>query len=89
MTRPYAGRIFTPRMIRKASYASLSEYFEAGVETQEQLADRCAAEGQSVSQAHLSRVAAGDNCSLNLAKVLARLTGVPLESFGERDKGAA
>lgn len=62
---------------------SLAEYFARGIETQESLAARCAEEGCPVSQAHLSRIAAGGNCSLPLAKVIARLTGLPLESIGE------
>jgi hypothetical protein len=68
---------------RTAGPSTLAEYFRQGVETQEALAARCADEGWPVSQAHLSRIAAGDNCSLGLAKVISRLTGLPLESFGE------
>lgn len=64
--------------------ATLAEYFAQGIETQEALAERCAIAGRPVSQAHLSRVAAGGPCSLDLAKVLSLLTELPIESFGRK-----
>lgn len=68
---------------------TLAEYFEKKIETQAALSTRCARAGHPVSQAHLSRIAAGDNCSLALAKVLSRLTGLPVESFGSGQPAAA
>ncbi len=62
---------------------SLRDYLESGAETQEELAARL-----GISQAHVSRIAAGASCSLDLAKAVARLTGVPLESIGSQE-GAA
>lgn len=67
-----------------AAPQTLAAYFESGVETQEALAARA-----GVSQAHISRVAAGSSCSLQLAKTLSALTGVPIESFGEASEGVA
>lgn len=73
---PYVGSIFTPGM--KQRFSSLAEYLDADIETQEQLAARA-----QTTQATISRVAAGGSCSLKLAKLLARLTNVPIESFGK------
>lgn len=70
-------------MSTKPRASSLREYFDLKVETQEALAARCTDAGVSVSQATLSRIADGANCSITLAKKIAELTGVPLESFGE------
>jgi len=61
-------------------YPTLAAYFEARIETQDALAARA-----GVSQAHISRIAGGESCSLALAKTLSRLTGVPLESFGSAE----
>jgi transcriptional regulator with XRE-family HTH domain len=59
-------------------YTSLADYLERSGETQEQLAARA-----GVSQAHISRVLHGGHCSLKLAKALSKLTGVPVETFGQ------
>lgn len=70
-------------MTRKAvpeSPKSLATYLASGVETQEALAMRA-----GVSQAHISRIAAGGSCSLQLAKTLAALTGIPIESIGSEE----
>lgn len=83
LTSPYDGRIFPSRMTRKAvpeSPKSLATYLASGVETQEALAMRA-----GVSQAHISRIAAGGSCSLQLAKTLAALTGIPIESIGSEE----
>ena len=61
-------------------YPTLAAYFEARVETQEALALRA-----GVTQSHISRIASGDSCSLALATLLSRLTGVPMESFGREE----
>lgn len=60
-------------------YRSLAEYIADGRETQVQLAARA-----GVSQATISRAASGGTCSLRLAKLLSKLTGVPVESFGSQ-----
>lgn len=64
--------------------ANLREFFDAKKGNQAELVRRCKAAGHPVSQAHLSRVAAGESCSLALAKLLSQLTGLPVESFGEK-----
>lgn len=64
-------------------FESLAEYLATGQETQESLAERV-----GVSQAHISRVAAGGSCSLTLAKRLSALTGVPVEAFGPDTEAA-
>lgn len=59
-------------------YRHLAEYIAHSGETQEQLAARA-----GVTQAHISRVLHGGHCSLKLAKILSRLTNVPVEAFGQ------
>jgi transcriptional regulator with XRE-family HTH domain len=61
----------------KQRYSSLADYLAAGIETQEQLAARA-----GVTQPTISKAARGESCSLALAKVLSKLTGVPVDSFG-------
>ena len=68
------------RKAERTSPKSLADYLGSGAETQEALAERA-----GVSQAHISRIASGGSCSLALAKNLAALTGVPLESFGSEN----
>lgn len=68
------------RKVAQAAPKSLADYLESGAETQEALADRA-----GVSQAHISRIAAGGSCSLQLAKTIAALTGVPLASIGSQE----
>ena len=56
---------------------TLAAYIDASGERQEDLAERA-----GVSQATISRACNGGTVSLRVAKTLAKLTGVPVESFG-------
>lgn len=67
----------------KRRYASLKEFLRVTGETQESLAARL-----GVSQASISCAANGHPIGFGLAKRLAQVTGVPIESFGSRDTAA-
>lgn len=62
---------------RPGRYESLADYIRNGPETQVQFAKRL-----RISQSTLSRIAAGADCSLSLAKLISRLSGVKLERIG-------
>jgi transcriptional regulator with XRE-family HTH domain len=61
-------------------YDSLADYLERSGETQEQLAERL-----HISQPTISRAKQFGLGSYRLLKRIADATGVPLESFGQRD----
>lgn len=64
-------------------FKSLADYIDRSGETQESLAARA-----GLSQPTISRAKSNGAISLRTAKRLSALTGVPVESFGQKDEAA-